>query len=277
MITASFRHLPGLGSLRERQLWRRGIRTWADLPEMGLVLSPKLDDGLRAGVAESRARFAGGALDWFAARLPPGEQWRLLPHLLGDAVFLDIETAAMARQAGEPAEVTVIGLYDAAGAQALLAGRDLLSFPERVGRARALITYNGAAFDLPILKRAFPRWSPPACHIDLCPLWRRLGERGGLKTLEPRVGLHRPPHLAELSGADAAALWQAKQRGDPAALRRLVEYCLTDAAHLKTLAEEGYNRMLRKTGMAGAPLPVSGRGAVLYDLQRAVERAVAPG
>jgi hypothetical protein len=240
------------------------------------VLSPKLDDGLRAGVAESRARLESGALDWFAARLPPGEQWRLLPHLLGEAVFLDIETAARAHKPDEPEEVTVIGLYDASGAQALLAGRDLATFPARVAGARALVTYNGAAFDLPILKRAFPRWAPPACHVDLCPLWRRLGEKGGLKALEPRMGLHRPPHLADLSGADAAALWHARQRGDPVALRRLVEYCLTDAAHLKTLAEEGYNRMLRKTGMAGAPLPVSGRGAVLYDLQRAVERAVAP-
>jgi hypothetical protein len=281
VISASFRHLQGLGPLRERQLWRRGIRTWADLPPSGLILSPKLDDGLRAGVAESQDRLARGELEWFAARLPPGEQWRLLPHVLERAAFLDIETAlrpagpGTAAKEGEPEEVTVIGVVDASGTHAFLAGRDLEAFPARAASFGALVTYNGAAFDVPVLRRAFPGWTPPACHLDLCPLWRRLGEKGGLKQLEPRLGLFRPPHLAELSGKDAAALWAARQRGDPLALRRLIEYCLTDAAHLKTLAEEGYNRMLRKTGMAGTPLPVSGRGAVLYDLGREVERVLA--
>ena len=276
MITASFRHLSGIGALRERQLWRRGIRTWDDLPAEGTILSPRLDQRLRDGVAESAVRFAGGELDWFAARLPPNEQWRLLPHLLEGTAFLDIETANLAHAPGEPDQVTVIGVLDAQGAHAFVAGRDLSDFPARTAAWRALVTFNGASFDVPVLKKAFPLWTPPACHLDLCPAWRRLGEAGGLKRIEPRLGLFRPAHLADLSGEDAGWLWHAQRRGDPVALRRLVEYCLTDTIHLKTLAELAYNRLLLRTGMAGAPLPVTERGALLWDVGRAADRAVAP-
>jgi uncharacterized protein len=276
VLRASFRHLAGLGGLRERQLWLREIRTWDDVPAEGHLVSPRLDAALRAGLRESRERLEQGDFGWFARRLPAGEQWRLLPHVLEGAGCLDIETQALAP--GQPAadEVTVIGVLDAAGARAFLSGRDLAAFPARAAGWSALLTFNGLAFDLPILRRAFPAWDPPACHVDLYVLLRRLGEKGGLKQIEPRLGLVRPPHLAHLSGADAAALWQARQRGDSAALRRLVEYCLTDAAHLKTLAELAYNRMLRRTGMAGAPLPVSGRGAVLYELSKALDAACGP-
>jgi uncharacterized protein len=272
LITASFRHLSGIGPLRERQLWRRGVRTWADLPE-GPIDSPRLDQRLRDGVAESVAHYLKGELDWFAGKLPPNEQWRLLPHLLEGAAFLDIETAGTTRAPGEPDQVTVIGVLDARGAHAFVAGRDLAAFPARTADWRALITFNGASFDVPTLKKAFPLWSPPACHIDLCPLWRRLGEKGGLKRIEPRLGLIRPPHLARLTGEDAIWLWHAQRRGDRTALKRLIEYCLTDTAHLKTLAELGYNRMLQRTGMAGSPLPVTERGELLYDVTRAAERA----
>jgi uncharacterized protein YprB with RNaseH-like and TPR domain len=91
--------------------------------------------------------------------------------------------------------------------------------------------------------------------------------------LEPRAGFVRPPHLAKLTGADAVALWERQQRGDPAALRRLVEYNLYDVFHLRPLAELGYNRLLKRTGMPAEPLPVSDRGAMLYDVSKAVEAA----
>src|SRR5205807_1132822 len=60
---------------------------------------------------------------------------------------------------------------------------------------------------------------------------------------------------------------------DPAARRRLVEYNLYDVFHLKPLAELGYNRLLKRTGMPAVPLEVTDRGAMLYDVSRAVEAA----
>jgi uncharacterized protein YprB with RNaseH-like and TPR domain len=259
VITASFRHIAGIGGLRERQLWFKGVRSWDEVPE-GDVLSPRLDDRLREGVAQSRERFAAGDVEYFARKLPQTEHWRLLPHVIEDAAFLDIEAA------GD--QVTVIGIMDRHG---------LASLSRLPGRARewkALVTFNGTAFDLPILRRVFPGWQPPAVHIDLKHVYQRLREKGGLKEVEKRAQFFRPPHLARLSGADAVSLWHAQKAGDPAALRRLIEYNLYDVFHLKPLVELGYNRLLARTGMPAPALPVTDRGAMLYDVSKAVSTAV---
>ena len=246
--------------MRERQLWLAGVRSWSELPE-GEILSPRLDGKLRAGVALSAERLAAGDLGWFGRALPQTEHWRLLPQVLEGAACLDIEAARES--------VTVIGVLDRGGLASL-------SPDQFLARARgwtALVTFNGAAFDLPILRRVFPSWEPPAVHIDLKQVYQRLREKGGLKQLEPRAGFFRPPHLAALTGADAVALWEMKQRGDPTAWRRLVEYNLYDVFHLKPLAELGYNRLVKRVGMPAPELPVSDRGAMLYDVSKAVEAA----
>jgi len=262
VITASFRHIKGIGPLRERQLWFAGIRSWSELPE-GELLSPRLDGKLREGVALSAERLQARDLAFFARALPQTEHWRLLPQVIEDAAFLDIEAA------GD--RVTVAGALDRDG---LITWRsDLAGFEERARRWRALVTFNGTVFDLPILRRVLPAWDPPAVHIDLRHVYQRLREKGGLKELELRAGFFRPPHLAVLGGADAVALWHAQIAGDPGALRRLVEYNLYDVFHLRPLAELGYNRMLLRTRMPATPLPVSDRGAMLYDVSRAVAAA----
>ena len=261
MITATFRHISGIGAMRERQLWFSGVRSWASLPPSGEVISPRLDSRLRAGVALSADRLAAGDVAFFARALPQTEHWRLLPQVLSGAAYLDIEAA------GE--RITVIGVLDDRG----LASLQPEEFLERARGWTALVTFNGAAFDLPILRRVFPSWQPPAVHVDLKHVYQRLREKGGLKQLEPRAGFFRPPHLATLSGADAVALWYLQAAGDPSARRRLVEYNLYDVFHLKPLAELGYNRLLTRTRMPAAPLEVTDRGAMLYDVSRAVEAA----
>lgn len=259
MITATFRHIPGIGPLRERQLWFGGVPGWSAVPATGDVLSPKLDAKLREGVARSQERLSAGDVAWFGKALPQTEHWRLLPHVLDGAAYLDIEAA------GE--KVTVIGVLDAQGLASLQAD----DFLERSRAWTALVTFNGAAFDVPILRRVFPQWQPPAVHVDLRHVYQRLREKGGLKELEPRAGYARPPHLAKLSGADAIALWNDREQ--PHAFRRLVEYNLYDVFVLKPLAELGYNRLLQRTRMPAPPLPVSDRGAMLYDVSCAVDRA----
>jgi len=263
VITASFRHIPGIGPLRERQLWFSGIRSWAELPASGDVLSPRLDGKLREGVALSLQRLAEGDVEFFARALPQTEHWRLLPHVIENAAFLDIEAA------GD--KVTVAGVLDRSGLTSFRG--DLSAFRERARHWRALVTFNGTVFDLPILRRVLPDWQPPAVHVDLRHVYQRLREKGGLKELEPRVGFFRPPHLASLSGADAVALWHAQVQGDRLALRRLVEYNLYDVFHLRPLAELGYNRLLARTRMPASAMPVSDRGAMLYDLSCAVAAA----
>lgn len=259
MITASFRHIGGVGPMRERQLWLSGVRSWAELPD-GDILSPRLDGKLRSGVALSEERLRAGDLEFFAKALPQTEHWRLLPQVIEDAGFLDIEAA------GD--HVTVIGLLDRDGIASV---RDPMELQRRAAGWKALVTFNGTVFDLPILRRVLPGWTPPAVHIDLRHVFQRLRESGGLKEVEARCGMFRPPHLARLTGMDAVELWRARD------LRRLVEYNLYDVFHLRPLAELGYNRMLKRTGLPALPVPVSDRGAMLYDVTKAVDAACSLG
>jgi uncharacterized protein len=263
LISCSFRHLAGIGPMRERQLWLSGVRNWSELPK-GDVLSPRLDGKLREGVRRSQDALDRGDFDFFAKALPQTEHWRLLPQLLQGAGFLDIEAA--------DDRITVIGIMDAQGIHSYVRSFD--GFVERASQWKCLVTFNGAAFDLPILRRVFPEWQPPLAHIDLKQVYQRLREKGGLKALEPRNGFDRPPHLARLTGSDAVALWHAQKQGDRKALQRLIEYNLYDVFILKPLAELGYNRLLKRTGMPAADLAVSDRGAMLYDVSRAALAAL---
>jgi uncharacterized protein YprB with RNaseH-like and TPR domain len=194
--------------------------------------------------------------------LPRSERWRLHGAFAGETAFLDVETDGEA--------LTAVGVLDARGPRLFLAGRDLEAFPEAARGWKVLATYNGLAFDLPVLRRAFPRWRPPAAHVDLRHLWARLGHRGGLKALEEACGMPRPPHLRGLDGRDAIRLWRRHLEGDAGALRLFAEYNLHDAVNLRTLLDLGYNRMIERLRLPASPLRVSERGDVLYDVTRLV-------
>jgi hypothetical protein len=249
--------------MRERQLWLSGIRSWDEVPD-GPVLSPALDVRLQDGIAASRAALGEGDLAFFARALPEIEHFRILPHAIEEAGFVDVETAE---------GWTVIGILDREGPRSFLQGRDLHAFPSRAASWKMIVTFNGSAFDLPHLRALFPGWQPPPAHLDLCHALRRAGQRGSLKQIEARLGLQRPARLAKPSVLDASILWRAQRAGDAAALRRLVEYNLTDAFHLRPLAEIAYNLLVQRLRMPAPELPVSDRGALLYDVSKAVERA----
>jgi uncharacterized protein YprB with RNaseH-like and TPR domain len=261
MIRSTFRIAPGVGPYLEAKLWESGVRTWDDFPEEpGLALSPRVDVRLRAAIARARAALAAGDAEALAAMVPRAERWRLYAAFAREAAFLDVETDGEA--------LTAVGVLDAEGPRLFLAGRDLHLFPEASRGWKLLVTFNGLAFDVPVLRRTFPGWRPPRAHVDLHPLWRRLGHRGGLKLLEVETGVGRPPHLAGLRGLDAVRLWRAHLAGEAGALRLFAEYNLHDAVNLRTLMDVGYNRMIERLRLPAAPVPVSERGDHRYDMTK---------
>jgi uncharacterized protein YprB with RNaseH-like and TPR domain len=263
VITSTFRGMPGIGPSRERELWEKGFRTWDDLPEEGPILSPRLDDRLRGAVNEARELLARRDLQGIARWLPANERWRLWPRFAAETCFLDIETD------GDASTVTSIAVLSEAGPRAFVRGFDLEAFPAYFARFGVVVTYNGTAFDQPVLQRAIPGHSLPPAHVDLRFLFQRLGERGGLKTLEKRFGLSRPGTVDGVDGWEAVKLWRRWQaERDARALARLVEYNLYDAIQLRPLFELAWNRLVEATGLDLPPCAIWQRGEVLYDVSR---------
>jgi uncharacterized protein YprB with RNaseH-like and TPR domain len=265
VIDGAFGFVPGVGPARERQLWSLGIRSWREFPEEGTVLAPALDARIRMGIDEMNALIDEQAWTEIARRLPKRDVWRLFPHLEVDACYLDIETTADGR-------VTVIGVYDPKGGPRLyVRGHNLGDFV-REPQPTAIVTFNGASFDVPILERTFPEWSAPPIHIDLRNVFRLLDERGGLKAIEERLGFGRPAHLQGVNGADAIVDWNAFRRSrDSKALWRLLEYNLYDVVQMRSLAEVACERLAQRSGRIWVPRERFHRGDILVDITRRVQ------
>jgi len=279
VLQSTFQLTRGIGPRRERQLWKGGVTCWNDLAareaDATELLSAQTGPPLRAAVEQAVLALQRNDVDSLGRLLPASEHWRLFGTFGADAVYLDIET-------GDDVwgfeGISAIGFLDESGPRLLLAGRDLHLFPEIARSWRLLVTFNGLSFDVPVLRRAFPDWTPPLCHIDLRHLLARLGHHGGLKNIEADIvdlNLRRPSHLSGIDGWDACHLFRRGRDGDLSALRLFAEYNLYDVINLRTLMAYAYNshaavETARVPGLcAHAPvLPVPGRGDVLYDVSK---------
>ncbi len=267
MIERTFQHIPGVGPWRERDLWARGIVTWDDFPPPGVVaMSPVLDEGARQRIADAREALAAKDLDRLARMIPPREHWRLYPAFQDEAAFFDIECDG----ADGALKPTVASVFDASGIRVFIAGRNLDELPAALAERRLWVTFNGSAFDVPVLQRCFPDLRQAVAHVDLRHLCRRVRLFGGLKEIEDQVGLSRPLHLRGVNGFEAVLLWRAYRAGDAQALRVLVEYNLYDAVDLRALLDIAYNRAVENLAFDGPRLRVFERGDVLYDVSKQV-------
>ena len=160
---------------------------------------------------------------------------------------LDIETTG-----GDPSpsSLTVVGIHRNGRSLQLIADRGLSEHTvnDALAGAPMLITFFGSVFDIPFLTRVFPQLSVPPLHFDLCFAARRIGLRGGLKSVERALGLTRTMDIMGLGGWDAVVLWQQYRRGNPRALERLLRYNSADTEHLAPLAHHLYGMLARQLG-----------------------------
>ncbi len=240
MLQQSFIHLPGIGPTTEQRLWRAGIRDWRALLERGgAVLHGARADEARRGAEESLARFARGDWTWFEAALPADAKWRAFGELGDRALYVDIETDG----GFGPEAITVIGCYDGVTAHTFVAERDLDAAREFIEQFPLVITYNGAAFDMPLIRQRFPYNLFNHVHVDLRFPLHRLGLKGGLKVIEQMAGIERGADTRGLDGWDAVRLWREWQAGSARSLEVLLAYNREDIVNLAPLMRLAYDRL----------------------------------
>ena len=239
MLERTFIHIPGIGPKTEQTLWHRGIHRWRDfLDHPKPVLSPAKDRLINQNIEDSLAH--RNDIGFFNDRLPPGEMWRVFHGFRHRAVYLDIETSGYDQWTSD---ITVIGLYDGNRVQTFVNGRNLEAFEAAIADYELVITFNGACFDLPFIKRSFPGISLPRGHIDLRFVLKKLGLEGGLKKIEKDLGIARSHEIEGVDGFEAVRLWQQYRWGDEKALETLIRYNNADIQNLEPLMEMAYNEM----------------------------------
>lgn len=237
MLTNTFLHLPGVGEKKEQKLWADGVHSWGDAlvaPGTPTSWRPLLEDSLR----HLNDRNPG----YFASTLPSNQQWRLFRDFRDRCAFVDIETTGL----GPASVITTIALFDGQTLRTYVRGRNLEQFAVDIRAYHLLVTYNGKSFDVPILESNLPVKMPRA-HIDLRYVLAGLGLKGGLKSVERKVGLVRPG-LQDVDGYVAVLLWgEYQRRGNAKALETLLAYNAHDVVNLQTLVIHAHNEYLKRT------------------------------
>lgn len=251
ILTRSFVLLDRVGPRRERRLWLKGVEDWTTF------LDRPRAPGFRSEAkraADRMLRRAGEAVDgrsaeqlrWLATRFPRGEQWRLLAHANPRIGYLDIETTG----SGENG-ITVVGVHTQAdGYRAFVKEKNLTedNLQQHFAQFDCLVTFNGGAFDVPIIAGAFPNLVFPPLHVDLRNALARLGITGGLKRIEVAMGVNRPPSVVGLSGWDAVKLWRRWYlTSDREAYQTLLDYNRCDVENLEPLARHAFRELAKAT------------------------------
>ncbi len=235
MIRGALSLVPGIGPERRRHLASLGIWDWPGL------LAHADEAGFRgaaleraqAAVAAAEQAVAAGDIAWFLSHVGPADRWRILAEWFEEASYFDIETDGVEGAVA----VTFISCWHQGALRAFVRGENLDDFLDLLEDVRLLVSFNGAAFDVPHIERAFHIPRLPCPHLDLMPVLRREGASGGLKKIERAWGLERPADIAGLDGQEAVWLWKAWEAGRQASARRTLErYALADALSLRYLA-----------------------------------------
>ena len=247
MLDHTFIHLSTIGPRTELNLWREGVLTWDDLERhlgrwpVSSVRRRRLTEDL---VASRRNRDRAA---YFHDRLPAAERWRLYRDFQHSCAFLDIETTGTSAYGHD---ITVIGLYDGKRMYQFVYGENLDEFEDAIESFDLLVTFNGTLFDLPFISTYFRTFRFHQAHIDLRFVLKRLGYRGGLKAIEPLLGITREPEIQGLGGYDAVILWHQHLNGDHDALTRLLLYNRADVVNLKVLMERAWEELHRNLELA---------------------------
>lgn len=248
MLLKTFLHLPGVGEIREREIWREGVESWEDYisspPPRGVGERLKrIHDRTLSDLMEA---LRVGRWSAFTDILPPSHRWRLYDPLGEGAAFIDIETDGL----GPGAVITVVGIYRRGEYIPLVRGYNLTR--ENIRRAlegsAMIVTFNGTSFDLPVIERYFPGALPPVPHLDLMHTARRAGLKGGLKEVERALGIEREVEVTGVNGEMAVRLWKLWERErSRGALKLLLKYNREDVKNLEPLARGLYGALKAST------------------------------
>ncbi|MCA9263847.1 MAG: ribonuclease H-like domain-containing protein [Planctomycetales bacterium] len=234
MITEALLHCPGIGPARFDKLRSLGLRTWYDILERPDRVPAAWQEALVGECQRCVDALDTSNIDYFVKYLAPSDRWRILDRYLEQTSFFDIETAGL--EYDDP--ITVVACWHRGRLHTFVENQNLDDLLDLLDDVTLLASFNGGSFDVPRVLTAFHIPELPCPHLDLRWLCYHHGFRGGLKEIKSRLGIARPPDLADADGALAVRLWARWEHFDERGARDLlIRYCASDVLLLLTLSD----------------------------------------
>ncbi len=236
MIRQSFCFLQRTSLGKEKKVWQQDIHDWHTFLDTKKIkgFSDKTKQKADELINTARQKLFLEDAEWFAQTLKQSEHWRLYNEFKDQTVYLDIETD------GYYGSITVVGLHDGNETKTFVRGINLdrkLLFDE-LKKYKMIVTFNGASFDLPVIKRYF-NIQHTVPHVDLRFVCQKIGLTGGLKQIEQTIGIKRTEEVYGMNGVDAVALWQLfRQTKEKEYLERIIKYNEEDIINLPIIAHK---------------------------------------
>ncbi len=246
MLTSTYIHIPGIGKAVEKKIWSTGTRSWNDFLERKneLPIAASKSEKICQGIEESMEKLKAKDSEYFAGCFPSSEHWRGYRSFTDSVAYVDIETTGLSPSSSK---ITVVGIYDGKDVKSFVHGINLDDVVEELSKYKYLVTFNGARFDLPFIKKEFPEIEFNQMHADIMYCLRRIGYSGGLKKIEVNLGISRSDDTTGIDGFEAVRLWHRYERGNEDALDILLEYNREDIVNLEKILELTYEDLMKHT------------------------------
>lgn len=245
MIKNTFTFIPGIGEITERRFWEKGFFTLADLksPTHNIKLSRIKRETIKKYISNALAAINNLDASFFSKHLIKREYWRLYKEFYNKAIFLDIETTGLSLYYDK---ITIIGTFDGKVINFFIRDNNLNEFINFIKNYEIIVTFNGKLFDIPFIRKEFPKIKMPPIHIDLRYLLRSIDLTGPLKKIEKKLGYRRPKNLKDINGRQATILWSQFLKGNNKSLKKLLLYNMYDTINLQKLLHYCYYTKAKK-------------------------------
>jgi len=245
MIQNSFIFLDNISKRKEILLWEQGITNWDRFLESDKIKGISKSRKFFYDTQINRAKVALKEMNstYFINKLPSDENWRLYDYFKDEACFLDIETTGV----GPGSYITVIGMFDGYDTKTMIQGINLniRELKKELANYKLIVTFNGATFDLPFIKKRYPSLLPEIPNFDLKSACAKINLNGGLKYIEKLLDIERKNKIvSNLNGGDAVRLWRMyRASGNKHYLKLLIEYNEEDCINLKQIADYAVKKL----------------------------------
>lgn len=244
MITSNFKIIKGIKEKTEKKIKEQGINNWDEFLKRTEIkgISKKQLTKYKHEIRIIKKAVENKDHEKLAELIPKKHHWQLYKKFMEEAIYLDLEK--------DRKGITIISISDGENTKTLLRGKNLCkeTIKEAFKRGKILISYNGSSYDLPTIKKEYGiEWKGP--HIDLKPLAEKLGMKGGLKSIEKKLGITRKYEtITTIRKGEPALLYRMwKGSKDDYYGELLLEYNQADTENLEIITKKIIKKLEEET------------------------------